>query len=224
MVTTDLTQKGFMAYMADAIIAYIRAGHLPTEEAADYMNRFPLIDEFRRARITEEDLPWLIEVVRRESRMVGAYCLSLLRKYDERDDVKTFLRSRWETADAFFRAQLIWRLLDDPDLPQEWHRKLFNFVLAEWEAFRDSQVRFMGPHDALTNCLIRISDPDFTASKKWAYLCAAAAAGKRAGAMALVKTIHDEPWRYLDSKDQFVFTFMREVTEALLKLLGQEAG
>lgn len=205
-MATDLMH---MEFIAGAIIAYMRAGHRPPEDVADYINRFSLIDEYR-ARVTAEDVPWLIEVVKNDSGMVGAFYLSLLRRYDQQEDVKAFLRDRWSNAEAFFQAQLLWRILDDSNLPLEWHSRIFNFVLAEWEVFRDSQVRFLGHQNVLVNGLRRVSDPTFPASKKWAYLCAiAAAAENQDAARQLIQIFHEQPWVVGDE-------FTRQVVEKLM--------
>lgn len=76
------------------------------------------------------------------------------------------------------RTQLLWRILDDPTLPMEWHNRLFQFVLAEWDTFQASSVKFLGPSHELViiRALERYGDPSFPTEKKWAYLCSGAGA------------------------------------------------
>jgi hypothetical protein len=70
------------------------------------------------------------------------------------------------------QSHLLWRILDDPDLPAEWHQRLFDFVLGEWATFQAVSAKFLGPREELVvRTLERYADPAFPESKKWAYLC-----------------------------------------------------
>ena len=158
-------------YVADAVIFSLRAGNLPDEESGDYLNRLPIVDMLRD-RINKDDLQWIIEVLEKETGEVAGLFLSLIRKFDLQPDVKSFLRNRWESANAFLKAHLMWRILDDPELPEEWNRKIFDFILAEWETFHKVSLKFLGtPETVVMQALKRIGDPTFPDSKKWSYLC-----------------------------------------------------
>ncbi len=159
------------AILAEAILVEMRRGAVPAESDADYLNRLPIVDELR-TRIKEQDLAWIWPVIDGErGERLGLY-LSLLRNFTKRPEVQSRLRERWGSATPFGRAHLIWRILDDPDLPQEWHRTLFAFVLENWEDFQRVSLKFLGtPQTVVVQALKRIADPSFPGSKKWAYLC-----------------------------------------------------
>lgn len=163
-------------FVAGAILSHLRSGARPTEEEARLLNQFTLIGTLRD-HVVEDDVPWLLEVVNSQSGWVATLCLGLLRKFVQRQEIQTQLRSRWENADAFFQNKLMWRLLDDPQLPSLWQRKIFQFILDDWQNFRSYLLFFHGaPDKVLPEVLRRIGDPAFPASKKWVYLCTAAAA------------------------------------------------
>src|SRR5215213_335378 len=158
-------------FVADAIYTYMRNGNLPTERDSDFLDRMPLIDTLRQ-RVSEEDLPWLMDIVENEDGLTaGLYC-SLLRKYSHRQDVKTRLEGRWDSASAYLKNRLMWRMLDNPELPQEWHERFFDFVLEEWQVFNDFNLKFLGRSQlGISNIISRLGDSSFPESKKWIYLC-----------------------------------------------------
>jgi hypothetical protein len=163
-------------FVVGAILAHMRSGARPTEEEARLLNQFNLINILRGC-VVEDDISWLLDVVNNQSGWVATLCLGLLRKHVQRQDIQTQLRSRWESADQFFRNKLMWRLLDDPQLPAEWQRRIFQFVLDDWQNFRNYLLFFHGaPDKVVPEVLRRIGDSAFPASKKWIYLCTAAAA------------------------------------------------
>ena len=102
----------------------------------------------------------------------AAFAVSLLRHFSLQPDVQPRIWARWESASTYLRCHLLFRILDDPALQVEWHRKLFNFVLDEWEVFNQVQIKFLGsPENVISHVLRRIGDPSFPDSKTWAYLC-----------------------------------------------------
>lgn len=158
-------------FTADAIVSSMRENKIPGEEEADYLNRLPIVDLLRK-RIKEEDLVWVREVLNEQSGEVAGLYLSLLRNFDTQAEVQEFLRSSWEEAPPFLRAHLMWRILDAPELSEEWHQKLFDFVQANWEVFDEVSLKFLGTRKTIvTQALKRIGDSTFPDSKKWAYLC-----------------------------------------------------
>jgi hypothetical protein len=158
-------------FVSYALVSYMRNGNKPTEVEADYLNRLPIVDKLR-GQMTEEDLRWIADAVEKESGEVCGLYLSLLQKFDDQSDIQMRLRRRWENADAFLRAHLMWRILDDPNLVQEWHKRLFVFVLEEWDVFNNVSLKSLGtPQTVVIQALKRIGDSNFPDSKKWAYLC-----------------------------------------------------
>jgi hypothetical protein len=161
----------FLDLAADAIIFHIRKGHQPKDNDSDRLNQVPLIDALR-SRITADDLPWIMAVIEVESGSLAAFYLSLIKNFDTQSDIREILRHRWETATPYLRAHLMWRILDDPQLPEEWHRAVFNFVIAEWETFSEVVRKFLGgPQSVIPNVLRRLGDASYPESKKWINFC-----------------------------------------------------
>lgn len=203
------TSTVFSGTDAASIVEALRNGERPTEREAAAMKRRPLIDELRNC-VVAEDVPRFLSIVDVEQGYVAALHLSVLRHHAGRPEVQESLRRRWESADAFLRASLVWRLLDDPDLPREWHRKMFDFILQEPKTFDKVSLEFIGGQGKLFSyCLQRLGDSSFPESKKWIYLCNAAAAEEPGLARALVAL-----GRYLPDP------FAREVAEQLLQKLS----
>lgn len=152
-------------------MTHMRNGHFPGNAEADWLNRFPLIDALR-TRVQETDVQRLLGIVEDGDGPSAGFALSLVRHYSTEPEVKTRIQARWESASPYLKCHLLWRLLDDPELPEAWHRKLFNFILEAWDTFRQTQIKFMGtPQNVIPRALRRIGDPSFPESKKWAYLC-----------------------------------------------------
>lgn len=159
------------SFIARSVVSALRDKRVPTEIECEQLNQLPIIDEIR-TEIEDSDLSWIWPVVDCDNGERAGLFLSLLRQYSHQGDVQSRLRSRWKTAGPFIRAHLMWRILDDPSLPTEWHERLFHFVLTEWEAFQKVSLKFLGtPQTVVTQVLKRIADPAFPKSKKWAYLC-----------------------------------------------------
>ncbi len=55
--------------------------------------------------------------------------------------VRALLTEKFETASPHLKTQLLWRLLNDPDLPHATHRNLFDFVTSEWDTFTAEVAR-----------------------------------------------------------------------------------
>ena len=161
-----------LEFLAEALVHHLRSGAVPTEEEADLMNRLPIIDCLRdRAKRPDVD-GWLMPAVSNQEGECAGLCLSLLRKFDTDPATCDSLKQRWSTASSFLKAHLLWRILDDPDLPQEWHQRIVDFILREQEAFHAASLKFLGPPErAAEIARKRFHDPKFPTSKKWSYLC-----------------------------------------------------
>ncbi len=207
-----VNELGSPAFVADAVISYLRKGNLPTEKEADYLNRLPIIDRLR-SRITQSDLSLVLDVIDKESGEIAGLYLSFLRNFDLNPDIQAHLRKKWETATPFLKAHLMWRILDDSSLPVDWHEKLFDFVLNEWKTFQMVSLKFLGSSETvILQALKRIGDSGFPDSKKWAYLCRVPeVAEDQEAARALVNL-------GLSLKDPFT----RKVAKVLLERFFQE--
>lgn len=160
-------------YVADALVCSMRSRVRPDERTADLLNRLPIVDRLR-SRIEIGDVEdWVRPVLNEETGEVAGLYLSLLKRHDTVPDVAKDLKRRWEVAKSpFMRAHLMWRILDDPDLEEDWHRRIFAFVMEEWQTFHEVSLKFLGtPESVIFKVLRRMADPDYPDTKRWSYLC-----------------------------------------------------
>jgi hypothetical protein len=166
----DLGSKG-LGFLASAVIEKLRTGARPTEKDADGLNRLPFVDVLR-ATVKETDLPWIWDGIQPDGDEQTGLCLSLLRRWTGEVAVQERLRNLWQQATPFVRAHLLWRILDDSGLPEQWHEQLFGFVLDSWTDFHAVSAKFLGPKERiLVTAIKRLADPAFPASKHWSYFC-----------------------------------------------------
>lgn len=162
-------------FIADATLAYIRAGHFPSEQDAKSLDRVPIIDALRQ-RVAESDIAAFTKIVATDDGPSAGFAASLLRRHVTTSEVRTCFEGRWRSASPYLKNRLMWRLLDLPDLTAEQHEMFRDFVFTHWDLFQDFNRGFFGPRtNALGVLVSRIVDPSFPASKKWAHLCCASA-------------------------------------------------
>jgi len=64
----------------------------------------------------------------------------------------------------------MWRILDDPALPGEWHQQLFAFVLANWTTFNNVSLKFLGDRETVVlEVLKRLQDRSSPPSKRFCW-------------------------------------------------------
>ena len=161
--------------MADVVIAgggvlnRLRSGYRPTEAEAGGWNTASTLDGLRR-ELGEPDLNWILPMVTETDGAMAAFYLALLQPFATKESVRSILAHRFETAGPYLKSQLLWRLLDDPDLPVAMHENLFRFVMADFMSFQNASAAYLGnPADILPAALGRIADGP--PSKRWIYLC-----------------------------------------------------
>ena len=160
---------------AKGILEILRETRKLDESIADQFNRRPLIDELRK-HITDEDRDnWVLEGAAGDKVEHAGLCLSFLQKYDTQPAIIDFLRGHWENASPRIKAHLLWRILDDVNLPQDWHEKLFAFMLAHPLEFHSASLKFIGtPETVVQRVRERMQTAPYDGrpeTKRWAYLC-----------------------------------------------------
>lgn len=173
--------------LADRFLEEGRSGRRFTVEDADTYNTSQVMRAIR-PRIIEADLDWILPQLAEVSDARAGLYIGILSKWVTTNSVRKFLQAHWRSATPYVRTQLLWRILDDPDLSSEWHRTLFDFILAEWDEFQNASRKFLGPaHELiLSRALERYADEAWPMAKKWAYLCSAMGATDYPGALKLV--------------------------------------
>lgn len=164
------------SYVADAIVNRLASGLWPSEEDAAHLI---YASEIPRMRLLVSDDPRLaselLQVASTETGHRAAFFLALLRYVAAEAKCAQSLRDLFlKNCDTYpvFACHLIWRLLDDPELPLDWHQTLFKYVLDHWDSWKRHSAEFEepGPRETATVVESRLGDPTFPASKKWIYL------------------------------------------------------
>ena len=176
-------------FVAQAVLNCIRVGKFPTDTQADFFDRKPLIDLLRDAS-KPSDISALVQVIETSESSSAGLAASILRFHLKDPVVHGCFLRRWKTAGPYLKNRIMWRLLDDPDLPESWLATFREFVFSEWNVFQEFNRSFYGtPEESLPAILRALSSPSFAPeTKKWAYLCSAVGTlGDRETAKALIQ-------------------------------------
>ena len=150
------------------LVARLRGGYRPTDEEVAFWNVAETIDTLR-SQVTEADLAWITPPISEDDGPRAEFYLALLKPLATNTGIRALLTQRFETASPYLKMQLLWRLLDDPDLPRATHRTLFDFVTSEWDTFQGC-VSYLGtPSEVIQAALRRLAECPET--KRWIYLC-----------------------------------------------------
>ncbi len=170
-----------------------------------------MVDKLRDL-VEERDIPKLMEMVMATG-VDFELAVSLLRKFDTRADVKSFLLDQWNRFDDFeHRIVLMWRVLDDENLDLNVHENIYTFVKNNKERFMEEIVEWYGGAERVLDAVkSRLSDSSFPRTKDWVYLYLATGSSDRNAATELVKS-------YANSKNGF----LRKVVEEVLPCLEKE--
>ena len=140
---------------------------------AAMMSTQPHVDDVR-ALVTDIDIPWLLGnlLVYADEDRTGFFS-GLLAKFSTRPEVAQALQSAWPDANDAQKSKILWRIADLPSLSDEWHQRIFDFILNEWGVFQAISMRFYGSTPASRIALIaeRYLGSRFTHTKRWIYLC-----------------------------------------------------
>jgi hypothetical protein len=174
----------------EIVARFLETGRRGETHTVDDANKYNT-SEFMlaiRPHVQEADLGWIFTRISEFSDVRTGLYIGIMSKLVTTDAARTFLKSHWKVASPYVKTQLLWRMLDDPDLSPEWHRTLFEFILDDWEVFQEASRKYLGPaHELiLSRALERYADEAMPVAKKWAYLCSALGATDYPGALKLV--------------------------------------
>jgi len=206
MEATTTTAK----YIAVKLTQDIRSGFIPSKELSREVNRFPLIDLLRE-RIEPADLPNLKSLCESQDIYISRLGFSLLRKIHEVNEVRAFVESQWPREDLPFdvRVTLQFMLLSYAELGESMHEELLRFTLSSWDQWLADAVNWSnGQHSVIDYCQERLSSPNLPESKRWVYICCAAASGDQAKTRALISN-------YVNDPDPFLVKVADEVLDRL---------
>lgn len=150
--------------------------------------RFHFLVEQVRDLVTEEDIPLLMEVASGWGPL-GQMGVRLLKKFSAHPCVRRYFVERWSGTEEYeLRLPLMWRLLDDPDLPLGIHGEIHQFVINNLERYRVDVARWRGgPERVIQGCREDLANPRYPKSKHWAYIYTVLASPDREAAANLVR-------------------------------------
>ncbi|HXC53111.1 MAG TPA: hypothetical protein VN634_19645 [Candidatus Limnocylindrales bacterium] len=165
-----------MEHIADIVRRLLIDQDVTSSEAAS-VNRRPEIDSARKL-ISADDIPTLLRICNDKSPGTRLLAINLLHRFSYDTRVQETMRNLWrDSSDFSVRHAALWRLLDIADLSAAQHDALFSFVCEHWAEFLHETKAWHGANgDLLSGLRSRLSSGAQPDSKRWIYVCAAAAA------------------------------------------------
>ena len=183
-----------------------RLGKLSEREAAALTTAQNM--EAMRALVSSSDFAWISSGMASSSPQLSAFHIGLTKNFSILPELKDAFRSAWPSATPLQQMHLLWRILDDPELPLEWHERLFSVVTQNWTDFQKACISFYGGNtDALVAGEVEryLSPRLYPATKKWAFLCS----------LASVEGYPSTLRYFLDIGERADLPFERKVANAL---------
>jgi hypothetical protein len=181
-------------YVAEKVISDIRSGTPLSAALCDALTTFPLIERLRQL-IRIEDFESLRALCESTDETMQNLGLALLRNIESAAVVRQYLQEMWKRDDLHFRTRigLQFQLSNDPDLDPKMRQSFLTFILGNWQKFLENQQNWCGTgEDVIAFCSQRLTDSKFPTSKRWLYLCVAAAASDTVAARQLVKDYEND--------------------------------
>ena len=197
-------------YLAAKFMQDLRSNRPIDDDLALALHAQPQID-YIRAEVKQSDIPRLLELANlTQPKGIQQLTLSLLkaRKTDER--VKAFFRDLWNSDLEFsYRRNLMWRVLDDPDLDTATHESCYKFVMEDWDQWISDMVKWhRGPKAVVESVKERLENDSTPRSKDWAYLCVSVGAPDKSEVRSLLS-------QYTDSPESIVSRVAKELLDKL---------
>jgi len=186
---------------AQQFIEERRSGTPLDKDVALERLRYPRSDDFSEL-IEPGDEDWLLELARSERYPLAKFGIHFLRRVKNQPGVRDFEKQKWaelsRAADregklprgraVDLQMTLMWRLLDYPDLDEQYHRDIHECVKANFGYFLWQYVWYIGGDmdDVLDAVRQRLGSSKHPATKDWIYLCGACGAPDEEEARELI--------------------------------------
>lgn len=195
--------------VAAVVVKSLRAGQVPSGDLCRILKTYPLLDDIR-SKIRSEDWPVVRRLCESGNEDVCRFGLSLTGELSDRE-VRSYLGQMWERDDLPHgtRYELMSKLCDFPELPQEMHAKLFAFIRNDWSGWITAVEQWIGNRSGvLEYCRSRVENPRVPESKTWIYLCCTPASDDEKAALEWVTSYEEEG-------DPFIERVVAEVSRRL---------
>lgn len=202
-------EQTLVEFLSAKAVEDLRSLHLLDEEVARAINRQPFVDSLRK-QIRQSDIEYLMRIARGNQPANRNLSISLLRPFDQEKEVKDFFRSEWQLSTEYeHRLELMWRLLDDENLPLALHEEIFTFVKANIDRFTRDRVEWCGGPDRVLDVVEqRLSDPRFPRTKDWVYLCATLGSPDKNRVTALISRYRQSEIPFVAEVADFLFQYL----------------
>jgi len=198
-------------YVASKVVEDIRAERpLSSELCEVFIRRFRMIDLMRK-HAKPSDFPKLRRLCDSGDDALCDFGLTLLFSIMSQDEVHRYAEDLFQRPNLAFRTRMIlqFRFLDDPDLDRHLHEEFLQFMLDNWAQVLNEVPQWFGGRQGVADfCSQRLQDSRFPKTKRWAYVCFAAASDNPAEARQLIES-------YADDQDPF----LREAVQQVLSRL-----
>ncbi|MCF8229234.1 MAG: hypothetical protein K9G47_08790 [Bacteroidales bacterium] len=156
----------------DKILHKILTERISDDDAVYYDNRDLVYD--LRKKVTAQDCLNLVNKCFDDTISTGVKCLyiTLTRKYCTKQPISLVIKKLWEVADIQLKEGILWRLLDDQKLSEEWQEKIYDYVIENYDTYlRSSIISYYGAgQNGLHKVIESLNDNQFPESKKWIYV------------------------------------------------------
>jgi len=151
-------------------------------------NKYPIIDNFRK-KVKKNDLDLILALLESKAKEELYFGLSISKNLINEQQIKKRIFEIWEnSSDYKTKREVMWRILDIPDLPIKIHKEIYEFVKTNWDDWTKDTLAFYGNEDHILEAVIkRSSDRSFPESKHWVYLCLATLSKNRGAAKNFIK-------------------------------------
>lgn len=172
----------------EGFLQVLRLGNRVPADLENRIAKFPTIDQVR-SRLQPADIPLLVRMAGTDPQASGGTAFALLVPFAGADEVARFLTAQWQGARSFIRKNnVMWPLLEIPDLSIDLARECFSFVSDHLDAFVDNcRPWWHSPQAILELAESRMSRPNVKPAKEWIYLCVAMGSPRREELLKLLE-------------------------------------
>lgn len=161
-------------YLAKKIMKDLRYDEAIDDDVLKELIQVPHID-YIRAEVNDSDIDTLLKLASIRNEVSRSFAIALLSKVKDNECVKEFILESWNNAndsEIMLKMDLLWRLLDYPDIKSALHEEIYKFIRENWTCWiKDVEHSYGGTDNILDNIKKRLVDHNFPETKKWIYLC-----------------------------------------------------
>jgi len=170
--------------------------------------------------IRPEDAEWLLELGESNDTLKRGCARTLMRNIAHLPEVGEHLRKAWDENDLSDddRNALLWRVLDDPSLPRDFHKKIWDWIKRNRGSFNKALLDYLKPYMERKNKdLIQVmeesmDDACHPESKRWIYVAAAVVSADSTESKERALNLIDRGLTQLRG------TFLEEIVNELLEI------